>query len=163
AVRRSPVARGRGRRHDPRVPGSAARGAGRPHAAAPTRRRAGAGRTRPQRAAEPRRAGGGAGRPLPPRPPAPDLRHPPGTHPPPRGPPRLDRRTHRAGSSQPLALALCPAPASVPLSAATPITETRALDARGSVSVDNLKRRIQVRAWYRNDLQITGRLGDGVE
>lgn len=62
-----------------------------------------------------------------------------------------------------LALALCTALASLPLFAATPIDETRPLDARGSVSVDNLKGRIQVRAWDRNEVQVTGTLGDGVE
>jgi len=66
-------------------------------------------------------------------------------------------------SIQLLTLALCTALASVPLFAATPIDETRPLDARGSVSVDNLKGRIQVRAWDRNEVQITGSLGDGVE
>jgi len=62
-----------------------------------------------------------------------------------------------------LALALCTALASAPLFAATPIDETRPLDARGSISIDNLKGRIQVRAWDRNEVRITGTLGDGVE
>lgn len=48
-------------------------------------------------------------------------------------------------------------------SAATPIDETRPLDPRGTVEIDNLKGRIQVRAWDRNEVKVTGSLGDGVE
>ena len=62
-----------------------------------------------------------------------------------------------------LTLAMCAALASAPLFAATPIDETRALDSHGSISIDNLKGRIQVRAWDRNEVRITGTLGDGVE
>ncbi|HET6783213.1 MAG TPA: DUF4097 family beta strand repeat-containing protein [Pseudoxanthomonas sp.] len=47
--------------------------------------------------------------------------------------------------------------------AATPIDQTRALDARGRVDIENLKGRIQVRAWERNEVKISGTLGDGVE
>ena len=62
-----------------------------------------------------------------------------------------------------IALALCACAASPMLLAATPIDQTRPLDARGKVEIDNLKGRIQVRAWDRNEVRITGTLGDGVE
>ncbi|MGH8027299.1 MAG: DUF4097 family beta strand repeat-containing protein [Pseudoxanthomonas sp.] len=55
-------------------------------------------------------------------------------------------------------LALCTA-----AGAATPIDQTRALDARGRIDIENLKGRIQVRAWDRNEVKISGTLGDGVE
>lgn len=51
----------------------------------------------------------------------------------------------------------------LPASAATPINETRPLDARGEVEVSNLKGRIEVRTWDRSEVRITGSLGDGVE
>lgn len=53
----------------------------------------------------------------------------------------------------------------VPLAvqAATPVNETRPLDARGRVEVENLKGSIEVRAWERNEVRIEGVLGDGVE
>lgn len=47
--------------------------------------------------------------------------------------------------------------------AATPIDQTRPLDPRGRVNVENLKGRIQVRAWDRPQVQIRGSLGEGVE
>jgi DUF4097 and DUF4098 domain-containing protein YvlB len=55
--------------------------------------------------------------------------------------------------------------AALPLAAgaATPINETRPLDARGRVEVENVKGRIEVRAWNRNEVKIEGMLGDGVE
>ena len=62
-----------------------------------------------------------------------------------------------------LALALCAGLACGPLYAGTPINETRPLDPRGRVEIENLKGRIQVRAWDRNEVRITGTLGDGVE
>jgi hypothetical protein len=62
-----------------------------------------------------------------------------------------------------LVLALCACLASPLLLAATPIDQTRPLDARGKVEIDNLKGRIQVHAWNRNEVRITGSLGDGVE
>lgn len=65
--------------------------------------------------------------------------------------------------TQPLSLALLTALAIAPAFAATPINETRALDPRGSVDISNLKGRIQVRAWDRPEVRITGSLGDGVE
>ena len=62
-----------------------------------------------------------------------------------------------------LALALCAGLACAPVYAGTPINETRPLDPRGRIEIDNLKGRIQVRAWDRNEVRITGTLGDGVE
>jgi len=47
--------------------------------------------------------------------------------------------------------------------AATPIDQTRPLDARGRIEIENLKGRIQVRAWNRNEVHIGGSLGEGVE
>ena len=47
--------------------------------------------------------------------------------------------------------------------AATPINQTRPLDARGHVEIENLKGRIQVRTWDRNEVKIAGSLGKGVE
>jgi hypothetical protein len=46
---------------------------------------------------------------------------------------------------------------------ATPIDETRALDARGSIEISNVKGRIEVRAWDREEVRIAGTLGEGVE
>lgn len=63
----------------------------------------------------------------------------------------------------PLSLALLAALSIAPAFAATPINETRALDPRGSIDVSNVKGRIQVRAWDRDEVRITGSLGDGVE
>lgn len=51
----------------------------------------------------------------------------------------------------------------LPALAATPIDETRPLDARGSVEISNVKGRIEVRTWDRQEVRITGSLGDGVE
>lgn len=62
-----------------------------------------------------------------------------------------------------LALALCAGLACSPLYAGTPINETRPLDPRGRIEIENLKGRIQVRAWDRNEVRITGTLGEGVE
>jgi len=56
-----------------------------------------------------------------------------------------------------------PVPAPAPAPATRTINETRALDPRGRVEIDNLKGRIQVRAWARNEVRITGSLGEGVE
>jgi DUF4097 and DUF4098 domain-containing protein YvlB len=53
--------------------------------------------------------------------------------------------------------------ATVPALAATPIDQTRPLDPNGQVEIDNLKGRIQVRAWDRNEVRVTGSLGAGVE
>ena len=53
--------------------------------------------------------------------------------------------------------------AAVPAFAATPIDQTRPLDPNGQVEIENLKGRIQVRAWNRNEVRVTGSLGAGVE
>lgn len=47
--------------------------------------------------------------------------------------------------------------------AATPIDETRPLDARGTIEISNVKGRIEVRAWDKAEVRIGGSLGDGVE
>lgn len=47
--------------------------------------------------------------------------------------------------------------------AQTAINETRPLDARGRVDISNVSGRIEVRGWERNEVQITGTLGKGVE
>lgn len=65
-------------------------------------------------------------------------------------------RTH------PLALALLCSLAA-PAFAGTPINETRPLDANGTVEIENVKGRIEVRVWDRNAVQITGTLGKGAE
>lgn len=52
---------------------------------------------------------------------------------------------------------------SAPAWAAKPINETRPLNPRGSVSVENVKGRIEVRVWDKPEVHITGSLGDGVE
>lgn len=62
-----------------------------------------------------------------------------------------------------LLLALCATVASPALLAATPIDQTHPLDSHGRVDIDNLKGRIQVRAWNRNEVKVSGTLGDGVE
>lgn len=50
-----------------------------------------------------------------------------------------------------------------PAFAATPINQTRPLDPRGRVEIDNLKGRVEVRGWDRPEVKLTGSLGDGVE
>lgn len=52
---------------------------------------------------------------------------------------------------------------SAPLLAATAINLSRPLDPRGRIEIENLKGRIEVRAWDRPEVRITGSLGDGVE
>ncbi|MFT3805761.1 DUF4097 family beta strand repeat-containing protein [Arenimonas sp.] len=59
----------------------------------------------------------------------------------------------------PLALAI----AALPAFAGTPINETRALAADGSVSIENIKGRIIVRTWAQPQVRITGSLGKGAE
>lgn len=51
----------------------------------------------------------------------------------------------------------------LPALAASPIDETRPLDARGEVEVSNVKGSIEIRTWDRDEVRITGSLGDGVE
>lgn len=53
--------------------------------------------------------------------------------------------------------------ASAPAFAATPINETRPLDADGTLEIANLKGSIEVRAWDRPEVRIQGSLGEGVE
>ncbi|CAN7191963.1 DUF4097 family beta strand repeat-containing protein [Pseudoxanthomonas sp. LjRoot143] len=50
-----------------------------------------------------------------------------------------------------------------PVLAQTAINDTRPLDARGRVDISNVSGRIEVRGWERNEVQITGTLGKGVE
>lgn len=56
-----------------------------------------------------------------------------------------------------------PLVASQPAIAGTPIDQTRPLDADGRVQIDNTKGRITVRTWSRNEVRVTGELGEGVE
>lgn len=53
--------------------------------------------------------------------------------------------------------------AAFPAFAATPIAQSRPLEPRGRVEIDNLKGRVEVRAWDRPEVKITGSLGAGVE
>ncbi|MFT3754586.1 MAG: DUF4097 family beta strand repeat-containing protein [Pseudoxanthomonas sp.] len=50
-----------------------------------------------------------------------------------------------------------------PAFAATPINETRPLSPTGNLDISNVKGRIQVRAWQRDEVKIEGSLGKGVE
>ena len=47
--------------------------------------------------------------------------------------------------------------------AATPINQTRALNADGEVHVENISGLIKVRVWNESKVQISGSLGEGVE
>lgn len=47
--------------------------------------------------------------------------------------------------------------------AGTPINETRPLAIDGALSIENVKGRIEVRAWDRAEVRITGTLGEGAE
>lgn len=47
--------------------------------------------------------------------------------------------------------------------AAVPIDQIRPLDSQGSIEIENIKGRIQVRAWDRPEVKISGTLGEGVE
>lgn len=62
-----------------------------------------------------------------------------------------------------LTTALLACLAIAPAFAATPINETRPLDVRGELEISNLKGRIEVRAWDKPEVRITGSLGEGVE
>lgn len=53
--------------------------------------------------------------------------------------------------------------AASPAWAATPINERRPLDLDGEISVENVNGHIQVRAWDRPEVTITGSLGKGAE
>ena len=62
-----------------------------------------------------------------------------------------------------LLTALLACTAGIPAFAATPINETRPLDARGRVDISNVKGRIEVRTWDKAEVAITGSLGEGAE
>lgn len=67
---------------------------------------------------------------------------------------------------QMLARMLCAALAAasvLPAMAATPINQARPLDARGRVEIENLKGKVEVVAWDRPEVKLSGTLGDGVE
>lgn len=51
----------------------------------------------------------------------------------------------------------------LPGMAATPINQTRPLDVRGRVEIENLKGKVEVVAWDRPEVKLAGSLGDGVE
>ena len=53
--------------------------------------------------------------------------------------------------------------AALPALAGTPIDQSRPLDPRGRVEIENLKGRVEVRAWDRHEVKVTGTLGEGVE
>jgi DUF4097 and DUF4098 domain-containing protein YvlB len=53
--------------------------------------------------------------------------------------------------------------AAFPALAATPINETRPLDATGQVHISNVKGSIIVRTWNKPEVRVTGSLGKGVE
>lgn len=53
--------------------------------------------------------------------------------------------------------------AAAPAAASTPIDESRPLAADGRVAIENLKGRILVRTWDRNEVRVSGSLGEGVE
>lgn len=72
----------------------------------------------------------------------------------------MTRASHHASK---LGLALGLALAVAPAFAATPINQTRPLDPRGRVEIENVKGRIDVRAWDRPEVKIEGSLGNGVE
>lgn len=62
-----------------------------------------------------------------------------------------------------LLLTTLAAAAALPAFAGTPISQTKPLDARGRVEIDNLKGRVEVVAWDRPEVKVSGMLGDGVE
>jgi hypothetical protein len=62
-----------------------------------------------------------------------------------------------------LAAALAAALFVAPAFAATPINQTRPLDADGTVNISNVQGRITVRTWDQPQVKITGSLGKGVE
>jgi DUF4097 and DUF4098 domain-containing protein YvlB len=65
----------------------------------------------------------------------------------------------------PLILAMTMTAFATPLSAvaATPINETRALNADGELKIENISGLIKVRVWNEAKVQITGALGEGAE
>lgn len=71
--------------------------------------------------------------------------------------------THAATHSIALPLALLALGLASAASARTPLDETRPLDAGAAVWLENVKGRVQVDVWDRNEIHIGGFLGDGVE
>ena len=53
--------------------------------------------------------------------------------------------------------------AAIPALAGTPIDQTRPLHPRGRIEIENLKGRVEVRAWDRPEVKVSGTLGAGVE
>ena len=51
----------------------------------------------------------------------------------------------------------------LPAAAGTPIQQVRPLDPRGRVEVDNVKGKVEVVAWSRPEVRLTGNLGNGVQ
>lgn len=51
----------------------------------------------------------------------------------------------------------------LPAVAGTPIQQVRPLDPRGRVEVDNVKGKVEVVAWSRPEVRLTGNLGNGVQ
>src|SRR4249919_2886746 len=75
-------------------------------------------------------------------------------------------KTLRNSRSSCMSIRLCGAIAMfavAPAFAATPINETRPLNADGQVRIENIKGRIVVRTWSKPQVQVTGSLGKGVE
>ena len=72
----------------------------------------------------------------------------------------MSRRKSSILALAPIFIGMC---AAFPALAATPIDQTRPLDPRGRVEIDNLKGRVEVRAWDRPEVKITGTLGTGVQ
>ncbi|MBF6022556.1 DUF4097 family beta strand repeat-containing protein [Lysobacter niastensis] len=62
-----------------------------------------------------------------------------------------------------LAMSIALALGALPAFAATPINETRPLDPRGRIEIENIKGSIDVQAWDRAEVKIEGSLGAGVE
>lgn len=72
-------------------------------------------------------------------------------------------KSRHGQSSVLLPLVLLAATASGQVLAATAINQSRPLDPNGRVEIENLKGRIEVRAWNRPEVKIEGSLGQGVE
>lgn len=49
----------------------------------------------------------------------------------------------------------------VPVLAGTPVNETRSADAKGVVSIENMIGTVTVQGWDRNEIEVTGTLGEG--
>jgi DUF4097 and DUF4098 domain-containing protein YvlB len=75
---------------------------------------------------------------------------------------RIDADTLRRGLGQ-FALATVLALASAATLAGTPINERTAADANGRVEISNISGSVDVTAWARNEVEVTGELGKGTE